>query len=479
MEGNGSVASVQSWRGSNGSSRSSSVKPLSNSQQRRCSEPGGEDQVEDKLIKKLEADIVTSRLRFKTEKEELVAQLLQLRSKYDRVLERVKSVEVSSVNEKQLEKYLRMLEERQMKADREMKKLRKGLSSASKTTSIPFTHWLRALLFVIVGVCVVFLPELPPGPLPPNFTLLITTPFDWRACLDRFGVFSMTTLLLHILLETPSAADDKRSTLHTLMTEGVLLWGLSLVVKSLIGIAESMATMVLVTVCGLLLRGDLDVARIKFPIIEDSGEEVGITSNEAASSSAIKSPTGTTPKRRKPKSSPPSNRSVSPRTAAWLSTPPRLTAYGTHVFDHRNAIMESKERLASQKRRVSTPSPMPAKQKRELEALNNIIPVTNIDTGEAVDLKFLEELTEQCNVFQFSRGHTLSESALTPNVLKFSTPPPKGSSRRNSTGMGSLEGGSAGRKPRPSLMKRLANGGTQGGSAMKAKMTQIRKAVGK
>lgn len=57
--------------------------------------------------------------------------------------------------------------------------------------------------------------------------------------------------------------------------------------------------------------------------------------------------------------------------------------------------MESKERLASQKRRVSTPSPMPAKQKRELEALNNIIPVTNIDTGEAVDLKFLEELTEQ------------------------------------------------------------------------------------
>jgi hypothetical protein len=159
-----------------------------------------------------------------------------------------------------------------MKADREMKKLRKGLSSASKTTSIPFTHWLRALLFVIVGVCVVFLPELPPGPLPPNFTLLITTPFDWRACLDRFGVFSMTALLLHILLETPSAADDKRSTLHTLMTEGVLLWGLSLVVKSLIGIAESMATMVLVTVCGLLLRGDLDVARIKFPIIEDSGE---------------------------------------------------------------------------------------------------------------------------------------------------------------------------------------------------------------
>jgi hypothetical protein len=45
--------------------------------------------------------------------------------------------------------------------------------------------------------------------------------------------------------------------------------------------------------------------------------------------------------------------------------------------------------------------------------------------------------------------------------------------------MESLEGGSAGRKPRPSLMKRLANGGTQGGSAMKAKMTQIRKAVGK
>jgi hypothetical protein len=32
-----------------------------------------------------------------------------------------------------------------------------------------------------------------------------------------------------------------------------------------------MATMVLVTVCGLLLRGDLDVARIKFPIVEDSG----------------------------------------------------------------------------------------------------------------------------------------------------------------------------------------------------------------
>ena len=68
------MASVQSWRGSNGSSRlSSSVKPLSNSQQRRCSEPGGEDQVEDKLIKKLEADIVTSRLRFKVNSSEMKA----------------------------------------------------------------------------------------------------------------------------------------------------------------------------------------------------------------------------------------------------------------------------------------------------------------------------------------------------------------------------------------------------------------------
>ncbi|GMI37519.1 hypothetical protein TrRE_jg12208 [Triparma retinervis] len=250
---------------------------------------------------------------------------------------------------------------------------------------------------------------------------------------------------------------------------------MSLVVKSLIGIAEAMATMVLVTVCGLLLRGDLDVARIKFPIVEDSGVQEGSTSSVIMSSSTAKSATGTTRRRRTPKSSAPSGRSVSPRTAAWLSTPPRLTANGTHIFDHRNAIEESKERLAHPQRRVSTPSPMPAKQKRELEALNNVIPVTNRDTGEAVDLKFLEELTEQCNVFQPSREHAFSESDLNPNILKFSTPPPKGSSRRNSTGVGDV-GGSAGRRPRPSLMKRLASGGAQGSSAMKAK---LKKAVGK
>ena len=56
---------------------------------------------------------------------QLVSQLLQLRSKYDRVLEKVRDVETSAVNERELERYLRKLEERQMKMSREMSKMQK------------------------------------------------------------------------------------------------------------------------------------------------------------------------------------------------------------------------------------------------------------------------------------------------------------------------------------------------------------------
>jgi len=82
----------------------------------------------------------------------------------------------------------------------------------------------------------------------------------------------MTILLLHIIAGTSSLPNGRKSKLSTLLTEGAVVWCLGVVVKSFVGIAEAIATTVLITTCGLLLRSDLDVTRIKFPVVEDSGD---------------------------------------------------------------------------------------------------------------------------------------------------------------------------------------------------------------
>jgi len=147
-----------------------------------------------KRIKKLEKsldsaliDMRTFRLRAKIEKEEQVAQLLQLRAKYDKVVGRMRGLESSSSNDRDLERYLRKLEERQVKLERELKKVKKTPSSLP-SYSLPVEGNLRVVAFTFFGVVVVFLPELlklPPNSFPPNLSLLASFPIDWQGEVGR------------------------------------------------------------------------------------------------------------------------------------------------------------------------------------------------------------------------------------------------------------------------------------------------------
>lgn len=84
---------------------------------------------------------------------------------------------------------------------------------------------------------------------------------------------------------------------------------------------------------------------------------------------------------------------LSPRTAAWLTNPPRLAAYGAHIFDHREALKQTRQSLhnppparrgsspsnsAPRNSAPNTPSPMSAKQvgKSQEQWTHNECPLT-------------------------------------------------------------------------------------------------------
>lgn len=94
--------------------------------------------------------------------------------------------------------------------------------------------------------------------------------------MDRYGVFSITCILLHIVFETggQQAKRGGKSWLKSMIDEGVVLWGLSVVVRSLVGVAEAVATVIVITATGMALRADWRKV-IDDDIVEEEGEGEG------------------------------------------------------------------------------------------------------------------------------------------------------------------------------------------------------------
>jgi len=441
-----------------------------------------------KLQKSLEAafgQIEGARRSATQEKEQVLSQLLKLQGSNDKLRRKVEAREYEKADSQKVELYMRNLEEQVMMLEKKLNRakrnsLAKSVVDGERVTGVRvLIALLRVMFFAIVGVTIVFTPELNalntfPGKAA-NATLRehlflvqdhLASHVNWRQCMDRYGVFSITCILLHIVFETGTARSSGRTWLKRMIDEGVVLWALSIVVRSLVGIGEALATVTMITVSGMLLRGDWK--GVSHGIVEESGavpftgvqapvvygEEIvppeqddSPSSENFVSSDDTEAPTQTILKRRD----------------------------SEHIYDHEYEEAKSRMPEVDAKDDTVAPATLPKTTNEELLSFTDSVPVVNKDTGETMDLQFLEELNSQCHVFDSGvercEGELKQRSSSDSPQYKpkpFMTPPPR---RRSNEGEADSAFWSDMRqeRKRSSLLKRLGNGG----GALRRRSTEV------
>ncbi|GMH68917.1 hypothetical protein TrST_g3185 [Triparma strigata] len=390
------------------------------------------------------------------EKEELLSQILKIKGQNDNFKSSLQAKEYDRIDAKKVETYLRALEEQIMVLSRQLERAKRDSFKLSVVTGEKVTAArklvasLRVVFFLLLGCVVVFVPEfgLKGGwglggggeegglKLPlrgANDTAMehvmamqdyVWDNINWRDCMDRYGVFSITCILLHIVFETggQQAKRGGKSWLKSMIDEGVVLWSLSVVVRSLVGVAEALATVIVITATGMALRADWRKATDD-DIVEEEGDGDN-TRSRAAREKALKV---------KALSSPDPSPEMSPAPSPAPDVPfPIKRKDSEHLFDHVYEEVQVREKIrAKAHSEPGTPPTLPKDTSSDLSALNDSVPVVNKDTGETMDLQFLEELNSQCHVFASdasTRGGIRSSSEGPPN---FFTPPGRTTSSKD------------------------------------------------
>lgn len=89
-----------------------------------------------------------------------------------------------------------------------------------------------------------------------------------------------------------------------------------------------------------------------------------------------------------------------------------------HVYESGVKSQPSSPRVKSKSEPGTPPSTLPKSTNSDLEALKDTVPVVNKDTGEKMNLQFLEELNSQCHVFS-------PDSTPSSKIPQYLTPQPK------------------------------------------------------